>query len=243
MTRKVLNIAHRGASSLAPENTLVAFEKAVELGVDAVELDVRFSKDQKIVIMHDDTVDRTTNGHGNVSDLPLAELKKLDAGSWFGEGFQGTKIPTLEEAIAALKKKTMLWIEIKQEDMEGKLVKLLEDYKVIYDVVIISFIHSALKRIRIFNSQIPTGALFGVTGGRAKKVTQHVLSYYANMLNISKGSVTRKIIDDAHRHGLTVGVWTVNKDKEMQKMMSLGVDAITTDYPQLLNRVIGEPKK
>lgn len=242
MAWKVLNIAHRGASSLAPENTIIAFEKAAELQVDAVEMDIRLSKDQQIVVIHDDTVERTTDGRGHVSDLTLAELKNLDAGGWFGDEFRGTKIPTLEEVIATLKNKTMLWVEVKQQGMEEKLLKLLYDYNVTHSVVVISFILPALSKIRRLHPQIATGALFGIRGG-AKRITQHALSHYADIVNIPKGKVTRKIINDAHLHGLTVGAWTVNKEKEMRKLIALGVDAITTDYPQRLNEVIGERKQ
>ena len=137
--KSTLIIAHRGLSSLYPENTLVAFRKAIELGVDFIELDVRLSCDGELIVIHDDTFNRTTDGDGKVCELTLSEIKKYSAGKWFSTSFKKERVPTLKEVFELIKKRTKLLIEIKQPGIEKKLVNLIQQYDMTDNVICGSF--------------------------------------------------------------------------------------------------------
>ena len=151
-----LVIAHRGFSSQAPENTLVAFRKAVELGCDMIELDIQFSKDKEVVVIHDDTLERTTNGKERLIDFTLADIKKLDAGSWVGPQFSGEKVPTLKEVLQQSKGKIPVNIEIKHpkdgqyniEELAEKAVKEVKDAGMLSQVNFFSFNPYSLQKVR-----------------------------------------------------------------------------------------------
>ena len=159
----VLVMAHRGFSGKAPENTLAAFRKAIEIGSDFIELDVRFSKDGHLVVFHDDTLERTTNGKGKVADFSLQELKGLDAGSWFGPSFSGEKIPTLREVLAQAKGRILVNIELKKGDqgpytmmdLSDRALEEVQRAGMEKEVLFSSFDLAALKRIRQKNQGIP----------------------------------------------------------------------------------------
>ena len=160
---KPLIIAHRGASGLAPENTMAAFKKAYDTGVSMIELDVQKTKDGHLVIMHDDTVDRTTNGKGKIEDLTLEEIKKLDAGSWFSSEYTGEKIPTLGEVLEWAKDKIKVDIEVKDykqyRSMESELNSIIEENNAGKNVMVTSFSKDVLKRIKENNPELKTGLL------------------------------------------------------------------------------------
>jgi len=162
-TSKPVIIAHRGASCLAPENTMAAFEEAYRHGAGMVELDVHMSKDGHLVVMHDDTVDRTTNGEGKVQDLTLEELKKLDAGSWFGDKYRGEKIPTLKEVLQWAKDKIKVDIDVKvsleSPEMAHKLASLIKEEGAQKNVFITSFGKDFLKEIQTLEPAVETGLL------------------------------------------------------------------------------------
>src|SRR5574337_1574840 len=159
-----LNIAHRGAAALAPENTMAAFEKAVELGADAIELDLHVSRDGELVVIHDQTLDRTTNGHGPVHACNLQELRQLDAGRWFGESFAGQRIPTLAEVLDRFAGKVLLALEVKAGsafflDIEEKAIAVLRKYQAISQVAVASFDHYALLKLKELEPSLRTAAL------------------------------------------------------------------------------------
>lgn len=165
-SERILNVAHQGASAVAPPNTLAAFRKAAELGADGVELDVHLSADGAAVVIHDFTVDRTSDGRGRVADLPLAALKELDAGSWFDPRYASEPIPTLNEVFEAVGRELMINIELKLLPRGGRglaaeVVSLVKRHGLANRVLISSFNLSALRRVRRLEPQLPLGLLYG----------------------------------------------------------------------------------
>ncbi|MCQ6277483.1 glycerophosphodiester phosphodiesterase [Bacillus sp. V3B] len=232
-------IAHRGASSLAPENTFAAFDKAVECNVDYIELDIQMSKDHKMIVMHDVTVDRTTNGSGSVFDLTLKELKKLDAGAWFHSSFSGERIPTLQEVFKKYMGKTGLLIEIKHPHLypgiESRLGKVLKSHKNIQEKIIIqSFDANVIKRIKQHLPNIPTCLL--LTG--LEKITEESLrnySKFANYVSLPSYMLNSILVKKIHSYGMKVITWNVHSKREFQNVSSMGIEAIVTDNPCLKN--------
>jgi len=239
----VLVTAHRGFSGDAPENTLAAFKKAMEVGSDMMELDVRFSKDGQIVVMHDDTLDRTTNGRGKVSDYTLKELKQFDAGSWFAPHFTGEQIPTLIEVLELAKGKIRVNIEIKDEslgrykitDLADRALQEVKKAGMEDQVIYVSFYPVALERIQERDSRLwvgllyhrPWNSLHEVTGGRSFPV-----------LGLRNSYLTKGKIDKIHQQGMKVNVYTVNSEEEMEQFIRWGVDGIITNHPDRLIKIL-----
>ncbi len=234
-----LNIAHRGASSLAPENTMTAFRKAAELGADGLELDVQFSKDGKLVVIHDELLNRTTNGKGLVKDYTLAELKELDAGSWFSPEFANETIPTLEEVLAEFQG-MHINIEIKSgvilyPGIEKAVLDLVSKYKLEDKILISSFNHYSLVECKKINPEVPIGILY-MAGlyepwDYAKKLgcySIHPLFY----------GVQPEIIKGCKENGLAIYTWTVDNPKHMAALNEGGVEAIITNRPQDLKEIL-----
>lgn len=248
---KFLVIAHRGGRSLGPENTLYTFRQAVDLGVDVLEMDVHRTRDGKLVVLHDSTVDRTTNGTGAVDGYTLAELKKLDAAyHWTpdqGKSFplrgKGLSIPALSEVLEAFPQMRMN-IEIK-EPGQGELsafCRLIHESGMSQKVLIASFDAGALKKFRSICPGITTSA--GASEVMLFYALQklHLESVYSpdyQALQVPRyygdlQVVTKRFVDAAHARNLKVHVWVINGADEMQKLLQLGVDGIMTDYPQRL---------
>lgn len=238
----MLNIAHRGASGYYPENTLIAFQQAVKMGADMIELDVHLTKDGEVVVIHDEMLERTTNRKGYVRDYTLSELKKLDAGSWYKSEFAGERIPTLEEVLQNLKGKVQFNIEIKNgpvyyRGIEEKILTLLSKHDLKDQVVISSFDHRCLKKIREMKPDLATGSLvkLGVLYVarllRPEKIAQSV---GATGLHLNKSYVTPDLVRRARQHGLRVLVWTVNEPAQMSYFIKMGVDGIVTNFPDRL---------
>lgn len=243
MANKVLNFAHRGASRDAPENTLAAFRLALEMGADGVELDVQASKDGEAVVIHDFTVDRTTDGHGAVRDKTLAELKELDAGSWFDERFAGQRIPTLQEVILEVGQQLVLDIEIKAKALSSaplvaEVVRLIEDHNLVHRAIVSSFNPFVLRRVKRLNPHIPTGLLyhFDLPG----HLLRTLLVFLANpdALHPEKHLVTQEYMAWAKERGYRVNVWTVDEPAEMERLIALGVDGVITNRPEVLASLI-----
>jgi glycerophosphoryl diester phosphodiesterase len=243
---RILNLAHRGASGHAPQNTLAAFLLAAEMGADGIELDVHLSADNEVVVIHDDTVDGTTDGHGRVSRMRLSELKRLDAGAWFDQRFAGERIPTLQEVFDAVGHLLVINIEIKAERdhhppaQEAEVVRLIEDNQMVHRVLISSFAPSSLRRVRKMNPHIPLGFLYARPEPLFLPRLLRWLSVPYDALHPSMGLVTRRYMDSARRQGQRVNVWTVNTRQDMRRMRDLGVDGIITNYPDLLRDVLAE---
>ena len=221
-------IGHRGAAGLEPENTLRSVRRAIELGVDRVEIDVRVSRDERLVIMHDETVDRTTNGHGYVSELTFDDLRSLDAG-------MGEKIPTLDEILKFTMGKAKLEIELKVPEATEPTIQLIEERNAEKDVIVISFIHELLERVHDLNPNIKTGALFFEV---PKDILQRALKAHASSIHVYYRNVNSELVKEAHRSGLEVAVWNPNRIEEMREMIGLGVDAIGSDRPDILIQLL-----
>ena len=170
-----LRIAHRGASGagLAPENTLAAFERAIQIGVDAVELDVRSTRDGALVVLHDPLLDRTTDREGPVRELPLAQVREADAGGWFGPEFAGQKVPTLAEALDLMRRRALVVIEIKADHLAEAVLRVVDDLVVADQVVIQSFSAETIRRVKAIDAAAPTALLVGNLPTSPSSPTDH----------------------------------------------------------------------
>jgi glycerophosphoryl diester phosphodiesterase len=235
-----LNIAHRGASALAPENTTAAFEKAVGLGADAIELDLHLSRDGELVVIHDDTLDRTTDGLGPVYERSLEELKRLDAGRWFGEGFAGERVPTLAEVLQRFAGKVALALEVKAGSaffpgIEERVVSTLRRHSAIGQTAVASFDHYALQRLKEIEPALRTVALLV---GRPVSISGLAGPVKAEGVALEASLVTKTEVEACRAAGLQLVVWVVNEPAQMRHFIELGVDGIITDRPDLLRMAL-----
>jgi glycerophosphoryl diester phosphodiesterase len=236
-----LIVAHRGASRAAPENTIAAFRAAVDLRADGIEFDVQRTADGVLVVLHDATLERTTNGRGPLRAMRQADLKTLDAGSWFHPSHAGERIPTLEETIAAVPGHVRVFVEIKQgpafdEDIERAVADHLSQTGVIDRCEVSSFDHLSLKRFSMAAPTIPTGILFSA---RLIDPVAAATLAGAAALHPDWDLIAPDLVPLAHDHGLAVVAWTVNAADQMERLAAMGVDAIITDLPDLARRVLG----
>ncbi len=239
--------AHRGASAHAPENTLAAFELALAQGADGIELDVKLSADGHVVVIHDPTIDRTTGAHGRVKDLSLAELRGLNAGSFYSANFSTEKIPMLEEVFEALGKKIFINVELTnyntpRDHLVESVCMLVKKFNVQKHVMFSSFYASNLSKARSYLPEVPCGLLAfnGLLGAWARSFGFAFGKYAA--LHPYLKDVTPQQVQRVHRLKGRVHVWTVNAEEDMRRLFGWGVDAIFTDDPQLAVRVRGESK-
>jgi glycerophosphoryl diester phosphodiesterase len=237
----VLVIAHRGASGHAPENTLAAFKRAIALGATFIETDLQLTRDSRLVAMHDATVNRTTNGQGKVHDLTLMELRRLDAGSWFGSEFAGERIPTMDDILGFSKKHDVVfYLELKPGGSWGgehALVGALRESGEIPRAVVISFDADILARLRKIEPTLMTGLLYD---GQIEQPLEKALEVGARQLAVRGDLVTPALLKDARKRDLQVVCWTVNHPAHIRMLMAAGVDGIMSDYP---DRLIAAQKK
>jgi glycerophosphoryl diester phosphodiesterase len=240
-------IAHRGASAHAPENTLAAFELALAQKADAIELDVKLSADGQVVVIHDATVNRTTGSQGRVKDLSLAQLRSLDAGSFFSERYRGEKIPTLEEVFEIVGGRVFINVELTnystpRDQLVQKVCVLVEKFEMQQRVMFSSFFASNLSKARAYLPEVPRGllALSGLLGSWARSFGFAFGKYHA--LHPHLKDVTSQQVQRVHRLNRRIHVWTVNAAEDMRRLFHWGVDGIITDDPQLAVRVKGESK-
>lgn len=231
--------AHRGASTHAPENTLAAFELAFKQGAPAIEFDVKLTADRQVVIHHDQTLDRTTDGSGSITNQTLAALRELDAGSKFSAEFRGEKIPTLDEVFEAVGKKIFMNVELTNyaspfDGLVDEVAKLVTKHGLEGQVMFSSFFPTNLTRARRLLPSIPRGQLF-LPGGSGwwQRLAGNFMSLQAE--HPWKGDVTAESVRRAHAKSCRVYTWTVNDPAEMKTLRALGVDAIFTDDPLLAN--------
>jgi len=222
----MLKVGHRGARAYEPENTLRSFSKAIELGVDAMELDVRKTLDDHLVVIHDADVKRTTNGEGLVSELTLKEIKVFSTE-------KDEKIPTLDEALDFLDNKVKVFVELKEAGSEEQVLALVHKKKLTENVIIVSFLEDALRKVRELDAKVETGLIYAKHKNPLKAAlelqAQWLLAFYrfTHTANVQK----------AHENGLKVVVWTVNTPEEAAEMLKKGVDAIASDKPDILQRI------
>jgi glycerophosphoryl diester phosphodiesterase len=242
-------IAHRGASGYAPELTLAAYKLALQLGCDGIEMDVHPLRDGTIVAIHDVDLARTTNGSGRVSKLALEELKALDAGSWFNKAYPGKarpeyaglKVPTLQEIVDLAKESTLeFFIEIKDPelyppDFESSLLSLVLENQIEKRTRFLSFSAQSLLKIKNLNPSMRTVFLVSNLG---KDPVEAALRLSADEVGIRHSLITPALMDSAHRAGLSVSVWTVDRQADMRRMIDLGADCIITNYPDRLVRLL-----
>lgn len=226
-------IAHRGASSYAPENTLAAFDLALQLGVHHIELDVDFTSDGHIVVIHDDTVDRTTNGSGPVTSHPLATLRGFDAGSSFDARFAGERIPTFDEVLERYKGRVHIHTEIKGRSpyLSQRTADLIRRHGMEKEVTITSFQKTRLEEMRGYAPELPTGWLVGevsdATIAQARSIGVRQLCPRAN-------TVTPEVVHRLHAEGFVARAWGVSNEDLMQKVVQAGADGMTVNFPDKL---------
>ena len=231
----MLVIGHRGASGHAPENTMAAFKKAVALGATFIETDLHLSRDAHFVAIHDATVNRTTNGQGAVHDMTLAELRRLDAGSWFGSEFGGERIPMLEELLEFSKKNDVVfYMELKPDGTWGgehALVGALRESGEIPRTVVICFDPGIVLNLRKIEPTLMTGLLYD---GQIEKPIDKAVEIGARQLVVRGDLVTPAMISEVQKKDLQIVCWTVNHPAHMRMLMAAGVDGIMSDYPDRL---------
>ncbi|MEH7076145.1 glycerophosphodiester phosphodiesterase [Neobacillus drentensis] len=236
-----LKIGHRGAAGYCPENTLSSFRKAIELGADYLELDIQMTKDGELVVIHDTTVNRTTNGKGRVKDFTIREIQGLDAGSWFDCKYTGEKIPTLSEVFDEFTGKIGFLLELKKPalypQIEEKLVEELKKRKLTSgdgQIIVQSFDRDALKHFHKLLPSIPIGVLVKNTG--IKMISNKNLKAFKNYVTFINPKITmvnKRIIKRIHHYGFKTIIWTVNKKNDRKTLKKLQVEGIISDYPDL----------
>ncbi|HYK89648.1 MAG TPA: glycerophosphodiester phosphodiesterase family protein [Acidobacteriota bacterium] len=243
--------AHRGASGNAPENTLPAFRTALDLKVRLIELDVHLSADNEIVVIHDDRVDRTTNGKGKVGHLTLTQLRKLDAGSWFNRAqpkkacpeFAVARIPLLQEVIDLVRERDAeLYIEIKDpdlyaEDFESKIVALLHHNEFEKRAVLLSFSAVSVEKVKRVDPAIRTALLLA---SLKLDPVSAALAAGADELAIRHTLLTPVVVRECRQAGLGVTVWTVNRVSAIRRAIASGVDCIISNYPERVLHLLDE---
>jgi glycerophosphoryl diester phosphodiesterase len=228
----MLKVGHRGARGYEPENTLRSFKTAMDLGADMIEFDVRTCRSGEVVVIHDECVDRTTDGKGKVADMTLAELKRLDAG-------KGERIPTLEEVLDLAQDRLKVDVELKGQTSAAAVADILNKYVtagrlICSELLVTSFEHGTLlAQFREASPRVPTGLLFSeVPDNFALKAAEMGAQWVALYYKFT----TREIVQEARGRGLKILIWTVNGPEEIKLAGELGVDAIASDFP---DRLIG----
>lgn len=231
---------HRGSSGIAPENTISAIKQAVSDGADFIEIDIHLTKDEHIILMHDEHVDRTTNGHGLVRDLTYDEIRQLDAGSWFDLKFAGEHVPTLTEVIEFVKGRLSVNIEIKSNAFLPaqieKIIKLIRDCEFTNDCILTSFQRSYIEMIHHISPEVRTGLIMNYMPHPQTmlfKDSFDVLSCNYRLLN-------KDMVDALHSSEKEVHVWTVNEKDEFFQMKEYGVDNVITNFPGTFRKLLDE---
>lgn len=234
-------IAHRGFSGIAPENTLAAFQKAIDHQFEYYELDIHKTKDDSLVVIHDASVNRTSsNGmKGKVAEMTYEELSKVRVGysSKFGNEFKEEKIPTLREALAMSKGKIKVCVEVKVNGVEQEMLDIIGDLNMKDEVIIFSFYYQALEKVRQLDKEIPILFLIGAANEKAIDAAKTI---NAQAIGAGGGNpLTKEYIEKAHKRGLEVWRWTVDDEKIMKSLIEVGVDGIISNFPDRLAKLPG----
>ena len=231
----IIIVAHRGFSGVYPENTLLAFQKAVELGVDFVELDVHQTVDKEIVVCHDYTIERTTDGNGYIKEMTYEEIKRYDAGKW--KGYPGEKIPLLKEVFEKFGNEIKILIEIKECDVSA-LIKLIKEFRMEKRVIVGSFNLEYIKEVRNLLPIISTALI-------SYEVPENIdqfIKYGIRKLDINFHNLNKGIVKELVSYGFVVNTWTPDTEEELKKAIDYGVQFITTDRPDILKEIIKNGK-
>lgn len=227
--------AHRGASSDAPENTLPAFQMAIEQGCKAIELDVHLSKDEELIVCHDETIDRTTDGTGYIRDQALFSLQQRDAGLWFSDNFEGTRIPKLDEVLEICNDHILINIEIKNipfiyKGIEEKILTTIRRFGFLENTIISSFDHHALRRVQDLQSNMKLGILLANhlidPWGYIKNAKLHAYSIHPLYTFVND-----EFVQESHKAGYQVFPFTVDDRNVYQGLKLMGVDGIFSNIP------------
>lgn len=240
---KPMIFGHRGSCANAPENTLPSFELAVQHKADAIELDAKLSKDGVVVVIHDQTVDRTTTGSGKVNELTLEELKRLDAGSFFGNEFNGATIPTLDEVFESIGRKVIVNVELtnyksRRDRLVEKVVEVVKNHHMEERVLFSSFFAGNLAKAHALLPQVPSALLClpGMMGSIARsRFSRH---YSSKIIHPYLSDTNQRYVNKEHEVGRRVHVWTVNAEDDLKRMFNFGVDGIFTDDPLNARRIL-----
>ncbi|MBI3609603.1 MAG: glycerophosphodiester phosphodiesterase [Nitrospirae bacterium] len=240
MTRP-LNIAHRGASGHAPENTMAAFRKAVEMGADWIELDIHLTADGHLVVLHDFTLERTAGDRRAVKVFTLEQLKTFDVGLWWDEAYRNERVPTLDEVLSFAENRIKIQIELKRGSslypgIEKRLIEMIARHRAENRTAVSSFETDALKTLRELDRTIPLGLL--TRKPRPKDILEDAKSLNVQSLHISTRRLSKEILTQAHLNGLPVYAYTVNRPLLMRRYLSMGVDGLFTNYPDRLCEVL-----
>lgn len=235
--------AHRGASGDYPENTLLAFKKAIELGVTGIELDVHKTKDNKIVVIHDEDIERTFKGKGLIAHHTLEELKRFNSRKLEFRDQEECRICTLQEVLDLLVTKPNICLnielktdEIEYEGIEADVIALVKSYHMADRIILSSFNHNSLKRCKTIDASIKVGALYHYP---IDNVVKYALELGVDAIHPNVELVTKELIEACHVNNITVNTYTVNSPKVMRQLIAGGIDGIFTDYPGLLLEVLG----
>jgi len=239
-------IAHRGASAYYPENTMASFEGAIALGADMVEFDVQLTSDGEVVVFHDEKINRCTNGRGGVADHSCAVLQAFDAGSWFDKKFAGVFVPKLAEVLELCKNRIAVNIEIKTEavtdavlgGIEEKCLQKVDQVGTQGHVVFSSFDPRAIGHLKQIDRETPVAVLFEKKYHGSRLPSEIIESLGADAFNCSQRHLSKKWLADLKKHGIPVNIYTVNDEKNMRRMLDLGIDGIFTNYPDVLKGVL-----
>ena len=235
-----LRIAHRGASGrgLAPENTLAAFEKALDIGIDMLEIDVRVTGDGQLIVLHDPSLDRTTDCEGIVREMGLDEIRQADAGD-------GERVPILREVFDLARNRAPILLEIKSDFIAERVVQAIADAQIEEQVVVQSFNPQTVERVKRLAPHLPSSLLIGElpttpSRVRARRLVSQVLEVGANTLSIWHATVTPSLIEEMRKRGIAVWAWTVDEEITMRDLAMMGVQGLVTNYPEVLNNVLDD---
>jgi len=231
-SERCLVIAHRGASAAAPENTLAAFRLAADLGADGVELDVRRTVDGQLVVIHDASVDRTTNGTGRVAALTLDQVRRFDAGRKFGPPFRGERIPLLSQVFEVLGGRLLVDVEVKAAGVEAALLDLIRKTQMVDSVLISSFDAQVVAHVRDLAPEMPAGLLQSAADPYVA-VSVRATAYLPEVT-----ALTADVVASCRSHGLRVITWTVRTEEEARQALRVGVDGIIADDPTLIRKML-----
>ena len=234
-------VAHRGFSGEYPENTVIAFDEALKLEVDMIELDIHLSRDHELIIIHDATVDRTSNGNGSVGNMTLSEIKRLDAGSWMDTRFKGVSFLTLEEALNQISRKTWLNVHIKAYDHDRDIVTPLVVKQLEASGVLTSgFIASDETTLRLARQIQPEISICNLSTTPYESYIDRSLAIGCTILQPGNAMVDASFVKNAHAHHLEVNPFYADDKAEMKRLIACGVDGVLTNYPDRLYEVLDE---
>ena len=241
-----LVLAHRGANKVAPQNTIPAFQKAIQFNADGIETDVHLSKDGEVVICHNYTVDETSNGTGFVDEMTLDQLKGLDFGSYFSGDFSGVTLPTLTELLDVVKNMKLINIEIKapryKNDLVKKVVEAINKYNIVQNTIVSCFNPECVHQVKELDANVKTALLYE-NDELGNEIMSFGVAKYCKQLNVDAAHPHRKLIThkdvlELHNLGIAVNPWTVNFEEDILRLSDWGCDALISDVPDFCRKVL-----